>query len=98
MQPEYNLENLTIFIYTKTKKAKIDNDSKDFLKKELFGEKILLKRIQDIKFILTDTLNPGLLTLSEVRTKFKWRNASTVAFRSNFPTPVYDIFDMAVNK
>ena len=71
MQPKDSLQNLKIFIYSKTKKVTIDDDNKEFLKKEIFGEELLIKKINDIEFIVTDTINSNLLTLNELRNKLK---------------------------
>ena len=71
MQRKDSLQNLKIFIYTKAKSVMIDDDNQDFLKKELFGEEMLLKKIGNVDFILTDTINSNLLTLTELRNRLK---------------------------
>lgn len=64
-----SLENLRVFIYTKNKNVKLDNDEEVFLKKQLFGEELLLKKIKNVEFIMTDTISSNLLTLNQVRNK-----------------------------
>jgi len=71
MQSKDSVKNLKIFIYSKAKNVTIDNDNKEFLKKELFGEELLLKKLNDIEFIVTDTINSKLLTLSELRNSLR---------------------------
>lgn len=69
MEPIDTLQNLTIFIYSKLKNTKITDDNKDFLKRSLFGEELLLKKINNVDFKITDTLYSDLMTLEQVRSK-----------------------------
>lgn len=71
MKPINTLQNLTVFIHANPKGTKINDDNKDYLKRQLFGEEHLLKKINNVDFKFSDTLNPNLLTLDEARSKLK---------------------------
>jgi hypothetical protein len=65
------LQNLKVFIHGNSKDTKITDDDKDNLKKRLFGEELLLKKIKEVNFKISDTLHSDLLTLDEARSKLK---------------------------
>jgi hypothetical protein len=71
MKPVDTLQNLTVFIHANPKDTKITDDNKYYLTRQLFGEELLLKRIKDVDFKISDTINSGLLTLGEARSKLK---------------------------
>lgn len=71
MKPFDTLQTLTAFIHANLKDIKITDDNKDYLKKQLFGEELLLKKIKDVDFKFSDTLKSNLLTLNEARSKLK---------------------------
>lgn len=71
MEPYDNLQNLTVYIHAKASDTKITDDNKDYLKRQLFGEELLLKKINNVDFQIADTINANLLTLEEVRSKLK---------------------------
>ncbi|RZK04209.1 MAG: hypothetical protein EOO46_17120 [Flavobacterium sp.] len=71
LMPHGNLQDLIVFIHGKPKSKTIANDEKDYLLHQLFGEELLLKKINNVDFKFTDTLNSNLLTLNEARIKLK---------------------------
>ena len=71
MKPVDNLQMLTVFIHANPKDTKITDDNKDDLKKQLFGEELLLKKIKDVEFKISDTIHSDLLTLDVTRSKLK---------------------------
>jgi len=69
--PHGNLQDLIVFIHGNLKSKTIANDEKDYLLHQLFGEELLLKKINNVDFKFTDTLNSNSLTLNEARIKLK---------------------------
>lgn len=67
--PFDTLQNLIIFIHTKSNGKVVSGDNEDYLKRKLFGEELLLKRVNDITFKFSDSINTDLLSLDEVRRK-----------------------------
>lgn len=67
--PFDTLQNLVVFIHAKSNSKVITRDNEEYLKRKLFGEELLLKRINDITFKFSDTINTKLLSLEEVRRK-----------------------------
>lgn len=63
--------SLKIYIFTKNKNVTIDNENQEILKKGLFGEELLLKKIDEIEFHFTDSINHNYLTLNEARNKLR---------------------------
>jgi hypothetical protein len=70
MKPHDTLQNVTVFIHGNPKSTMTD-DFKDFLKRQLFGEELLLKKISDVDFKFTDGIDNNLLSLEEARLKLK---------------------------
>ena len=68
---EDSLHNLQIFVYSKNKNIEMTNDQKVFLARALFGEELLLKKINKVNFILADTINDNLLTLLQAFIQLK---------------------------
>lgn len=68
--PFDTLQNLIVFIHAKTNNNLIVSDNEDYLKRQLFGEELLLKRINEITFKFSTSINTHLLSLEEFRSKF----------------------------
>jgi hypothetical protein len=64
-----SLNDITLYIYSKPRITSMSNDEKELLMHGLFGEELIIKKINNIKFIFTDTIDPTKLTLSETLAK-----------------------------
>ena len=71
MIPLETLQNITVYIPTKSKQAKITDDEYEILRTQLFGEELYVKKINELKFILCNTIKPNLFTISEALNKLK---------------------------
>lgn len=69
--PVDSLFNVSVFLFSGTKKIELSDADKELLKKKLFGEELLLKKINEVTFIPVDKITPNLLTLNQIRTKLK---------------------------
>lgn len=67
MDKQNGTYNLTVFLYTEDKIIHQTDWSKHDVKQSLFGEELLLKKIGDINFIVTNKFDSTLLTADEVR-------------------------------
>lgn len=71
LTPFDTLQKVTVFIHGNPINKTITEDNRLFLKHQLFGEEILLKRISDVDFRFSDTISSKFLTLDEARSKLK---------------------------
>jgi hypothetical protein len=71
IKPHDALHDLTVFIHGSPKSKTIDDEDKQYLQRQLFGEELLLKKINVVEFQFTDTINNSLATLEETRLKLK---------------------------
>jgi len=71
MTPLDTLENLIVYMKPNLKDTTIDNDLKAAVIHDLFGEEILLKRINAVTLVFCDSIKPNLLTINEARLKLK---------------------------
>ena len=71
LNPIDNLTNLIVYIKAATKKTSIDEEQKESFIHKLFGEELLLKKINTVEIKFTDSIIVDLLTLQEVRKKLR---------------------------
>ncbi len=71
LTPIDHLTNLIVYIKAIPKKTSIDEEQKEFFIHELFGEELLLKKLNIVEIKFTDSIMPNLLTLQEVRKKLR---------------------------
>ncbi len=61
--------DLKVFLYAKDKEAELYEEEKEFIKKSLFGEELLLKKINSCDFFITDTIDFKLMAYSKAMLK-----------------------------
>jgi hypothetical protein len=71
MKPHDTLQDVTVFIHGNPKNKVMTSDFKDFLRQQLFGEELLLKKINHVDFKFADSIDNNLLSLEDARLKFK---------------------------
>ncbi len=69
--PSNNLYDLTVYIPTKDINKKVSERDYEFLRTELFGEELFLKRINNLTILFSNTIKPGLLSIFETRYKLR---------------------------
>ena len=71
MNPIDTLNNLTLYINAKPKDTVINFDNKGIFIHQIFGEEILLKKINNVNVKFCDTIKQNLLSLNEALSKLK---------------------------
>jgi len=71
MTPFDTLQNITVYILGKPKETKLAEEDYDFLRQDLFGEEVFVKKINKLDFKFCDTVKAGLLTINEARNRLK---------------------------
>ena len=69
--PTKNLYNLIIYIPTKKTSKKVSESDYEFLRTELFGEELFLKKINNLTILFSETIKPNLLSVFEARNRLK---------------------------
>jgi hypothetical protein len=69
MAPSGPSTDLIIYIHSNSKDTAISNNEREFFVHRLFGEEILLKKINSVKFKFSDSIQSSLLTLDETLLK-----------------------------
>lgn len=69
--PADSLSDLTVYINGKPKSITPNNDEREFFIRSLFGEEILLKKINKITLIFSDTINPNFLSVEKIFSKLQ---------------------------
>jgi hypothetical protein len=65
------LKNMTVYINARPKDTAIDFDNKEFFTHQIFGEEMLLKKINNVNIKFCDTIKQNLLSLNEALLKLK---------------------------
>lgn len=71
LTPIDSLKRITVWIHARPKDTIISNESGEYLTHLLWGEELLLKKIEAVRFRFSDTLNNTLPTLNQVRSQLK---------------------------
>jgi hypothetical protein len=71
IQPSGSLTDLIIYIHSNSKDTAIGNDEREFFVHQLFGEEILLKKINTVALKFSDSIHANLLTLDKAILKLK---------------------------
>jgi hypothetical protein len=69
--PTKDLYDLIIYIPTKETNKKVSESDYEFLRTELFGEELFLKKINNLTILFSETIKPNLLSVFEARNKLK---------------------------
>jgi hypothetical protein len=71
MMPFDTLQNITVYIAGKPKDTKLPEEDYDFLRQDLFGEELFVRKINKLDFKFCDTIKGSLLTIYETRNRLK---------------------------
>lgn len=71
MTPVDTLQNVTVYIRSNLNKKNFTESDSLFLRSQLFGERMYVQKINSLNFSFNDSINSGLLTIIEARSKLK---------------------------